>query len=242
MHAHFLSGFISFLSKSFWSWGLISYLIFSAAPTTAAPTVTTQAPTLAPANYARNISFKFNTTCTNTSLSTSFRTDLKSQIANKLGISASRLLDFTTKCGSIVVQFQLIHDSNSNSAKTVEAAATELQTFVSTGNFNFTVNGTPLTVDSTSYSSVTVKPDGTTDAPVTNPPVKKKKSGLSGGAVAGIVIAVIIIILIILILVYILFIRKKTRKDPSVEPNDNVLELRGKMRGVENPLMAEANI
>ena len=79
-----------------------------------------------------------------------------------------------------------------------------------------------------SFSAVILAP-ATAATTTLKPTITAKKGGLGIGAIVGIAIGCVVVVIIILVVVYMVCIRKKTRKDPTVEPNDNILELKGKI-------------
>jgi len=189
-------------------------------------TTTAVTTTLAPENFPRKVAFTFPTAnCTalfNASTKASFTNSLKLQVANAAKLNVSTMSNFSITCGSIIVNYEQQGTSN----QTAAAAEAAIKTAVQTNSLNITINGQQLSADSTSYSSSILTPNyATTTAP---PVVVVDDDGLSGGAIAGIVIGVLIILVIILALAYFLCIRKNSRKDPTVDPNANTLELRGK--------------
>ena len=129
------------------------------------------------------------------------------------------MIEFNITCGSIIVTYKQTHTANQTSA----AAVTAVQNLVTANALNITIGGQQLNADRSSFSSTTIIPLYATTTPVPS----DDDDGLSDGAIAGIVIGVLVFVIIVIGLLYYFCIRKQTRKDPTVEPNDNVLELRG---------------
>ena len=92
-------------------------------------------------------------------------------------------------------------------------------------------DGRNITADSSSFVITIPVTTTTTVAPTTGPTTVTPKKpvpgdkGLSGGAIAGIVIGVLAFLLLCAFLAYILVFRKKTKQNPTVDPNSNALEL-----------------
>jgi len=189
---------------------------------TSVATTTTATTTLAPKNYPRQCKLTFPGNCSlafDSSTQDKVAKDIKKQIAKAANINQTSMTNFTIKCGSIIASWQQTYDKTA----TAEQAVTLLQTALTSYSINITVNGNTFSADISSFTAQTIVPPYATVAPTSAP-----DDDLSGGAIAGIVIGVLIAVIIIALLVYIFFIRKKTRKDPKVEPNGNDLELRGK--------------
>lgn len=184
---------------------------------------TTTTTTLAPVNYVRQVTFTFpNANCTvlfNSPTRPSFINELRQKIADTANITASTMIEFNITCGSIIVTYKQTHTANQTSA----AAVTAVQNLVTANALNITIGGQQLNADQSSFSSTILIPPYATTTPVPS----DDDDGLSDGAIAGIVIGVLVFVIIVIGLMYYFCIRKQTRKDPTVEPNDNVLELRG---------------
>jgi len=177
-------------------------------------------PTLRPQDYPRRVTFSYAfPNCTLAVLERNMA-QMKTQIANTLNITEATMTEFNATCGSIIITYVQTHSSNLSS----EAAVQALQTAIQQGNLNITVDNQVLVVVTDSLVINILTPNYATTAA---PPIAVD-DGLSGGAIAGIVIGVLIFVFIIAVVVYLLMCKKHTRKDNTVEPNENDVELRGK--------------
>ena len=205
----------------------------SIAPTASSQAITssavaTAATTLSPANYPRRVTFKFTVSnCSslfNASTKAAFATSLKGKISIAVGIAASSMKKFNVSCGSVIVEYEQTQSANLTAAAAVNAIKTKVQS----NALNITINGQLLSADEVSFSAVILAP-ATAATTTLKPTITAKKGGLGIGAIVGIAIGCVVVVIIILVVVYMVCIRKKTRKDPTVEPNDNILELKGKI-------------
>jgi len=198
------------------------------APATTQPTTfyidtTTQATqaavtTVEPSKY---VEVKFPGTCSDyysESTKAAFETEMKTKLAAQIGVPAGRLSGVTASCGSVLVGFNIGHDTTGSSLS-VAAAVSALQSKVQGGTLVITLaSGQSLTAD-TSY--FVARAAGA-------PAVEKKEGGIGVGAIAG--IAVGCIVLLILVIVIMITCKKKTKTAISVTPTPyaSVLHLKDK--------------
>ena len=113
---------------------------------------------------------------------------------------------------------------------------------IRSGNFVITLaDGRNLTADAKSLLVTIIIPS--TAAPSTQPPTMGRTGtpkqptateapGLSGSATAGIIIGSFIGVVLFVMVIYLFFVRNKARKDrtvkPGPEPNQNLMEMKGK--------------
>jgi len=194
-----------------------------------APNTTAATTTLQPQDFPRKVSltFPFNN-CSSSILNASVLLNIKTQIASLINVSANTLTNFNATCGSLIVTYLQIHTTN----KTAASAIASLQQALQDNKLNITVNGIVLTADKSSLVVNIQTPNYATTTTTTTttvvPPATTEDDGLSGGAIAGIVIGVLIFILILGVIIYFVCCKKNSRKDNTVEPNENDVELRGK--------------
>ena len=86
-------------------------------------------------------------------------------------------------------------------------------------------DGRNITVSPSSFVILLPTTTGPSVTTPKRPAPKPGDKGLSGGAIAGIVIGVLAGVAIIAGLMYYFLFRKHTKKDPTVDPNDNVFEM-----------------
>lgn len=153
---------------------------------------------------------------------TQLENSIRSQIANAINVSADSIANLSLSCGSLVVSYIQVHSS----VTTAKAAVSALQAVISSNQLNITLNGQQLSASPESLVVVILPPPY---APTSDTPPVHDNDALSGGAIAGIVVGVVLLIVIIIVVAYIFLGKKKTKKDPTVEPNENDVELRGKV-------------
>lgn len=134
------------------------------------------------------------------------------------GVSQDSLQDFNVTCASIVVAFKLVVSSGSQT--TVDSMLRKIHNVVSNGTMKITIDNQVVLGNKQSFSSYI--------DPAYKKPVPVVDDGLSTGAIVGIVIGVVAFIVILIIILYFYCIKKSTRKQNTVEPDDNGLELKGK--------------
>jgi hypothetical protein len=194
----------------------------TAGPTTAAIT------TLAPEDIPHIVSFelvypKENCTRKLNENATAFSDDIRSQIAGVVSIGVGSLKKFNVSCGSIKVNFQLTKESG---GKSVQEVVNIIEQKVKAGTMQVTIDGQNVTADTASFKSHKDPDYITPPAPTPS----EVDDDLSAGAIVGIVIAVIAAIVIVIAVVYVCCVKKTTRKQAAVRPEDQSdnVEMKGR--------------
>lgn len=197
-----------------------------APPTTAATEAPTQACDLEPRSKGINGTFSFNqsygSVISNDSQKAAFKKSLVQVLSSALGMDECGVQDLHLKEGSIVVFF-IVVPAKGQSTASLEAAVSQLETKIKSGDLNVTLSGgMVLSADPSSFSSVpytpsTVATTTTTTAVPTVAGTATESSGLSETNIIIIacVCGAVALIVIIAVAVYCL---KKKRGEGKISP------------------------
>ena len=185
----------------------------------------TQPPTLGPENYPMLITFNFNyskANCTTKVQSnyTEFSTYIQSEVVKIANIDVNVIAEFNITCASIVVNMKLVQSG----IFTVNDSLTRIRNAIIGGKMIIMIDNVKVVADKDSFESHVDPQYVTTPTPDEE---DDDDDDLSKGAIIGIVIGVLALLLIVIILVYCCCIKKNGRKQGTVEPNDQELELKG---------------
>lgn len=154
--------------------------------------------------------------------SATFTSSMQTQIADKAGVVANTLKNFTMSCNSIDIRFIVDKIEGGDS---IANRVAKFRGLVSSGNMTIVIDGQTIQPDKTSFTETTV---GTPTTAPTVAPVDDD-DGLGAGAIVGIVIAVIAVIILIIVVVYVCCVKKNSRKQATVEPGEpSAMELKGR--------------
>jgi len=197
---------------------------------TTVTTVTTQAATVATTvnaadNTAQNVKFSFDIPCAQVfteANKTTVTANMKTAVANALGISESTMTSYAISCGSTVNEW-VQNSAGLPAGKTVKSVVDGLKASVDGGSFTITVNGMSLPPKAGSFTAAVVP--------------AKASSGLSTGALAGIAVGAALLV-IIMIIVIVVCCKKMKKKGSKVGAGGNDLEMDSRQNsahGKKNP-------
>ncbi len=156
------------------------------APSTTAPTeATTAGCSLQPKSQGVNVTFTFNVSyssvISNASQKATFQDSVLLAITRALGMDDCTVQDLSLTEGSIVVTFVVVPKTGQTNAN-LEAAVSQLETKIKSGDFNLTLpGGTVLSADPSSFVSKPMTPVTTTVVVTTAAPTISATPTDSGG-------------------------------------------------------------
>lgn len=208
--------------------GYLSVFIGSATtkapPTTAATEAPTQACDLEPRSKGINVTFTFNqsygSVISNDSQEAAVRKSLRQVLSSALGMDECSVQDLRLKEGSIVVFF-IVVPAKGQSTASVEAALSQLETKIKSGDLNVTLSGgIVLSADPSSFSSVPYTPSTVATTTTAAPTVAGTATESSGLSETNIIIIACVCggVALIVIIAVAVYCFKKKRGEVKISP------------------------
>ena len=216
-----------------------------APPTTAATEGPTQACDLEPISKGINVTFKFNqsysSVISNDSQKAAVTKSLLQVLSSTLGMNECSVQHLSLNEGSIVVSF-IVVPAQGQSTASLEAAVSQLETKIKSGDLNVTLpGGMVLSADPSSFESLAFTPSTVATATTAAPTVAGPATESSGLSETNIIIIACVscgVALIVIIAVAVYCFKRKRGKgkiSPAGTPEVQELEMNEQGRFVTKP-------